>query len=376
MSTKSTPGTQDDATAQNARKLLGWAPQIKGAGKPASAPKGPKTLRKLNDSFGVRQGRRSAQTELKLHEIATAPTIAVAWISMALMALLYNASRFQINLAYGVAFLGATSLLASAWIGFLNLRGLRLSTMPTAPSVTAGEVVRFTVVIEEQLNKRRRQLIVAAGEQEFEIALEPHGQVEVQFTAPASHAGRLLAPIIKISTPYPLGIWNVHHLWAPRQEALVWPQPESNAPSLRGVDDDVDKSALNRERPKEGGEGFSMLRSYRKGDSLRRVAWRVFAKTDGQVLATSIGEEPLGSQADLWIDEQAVRDLPAAQQRIARLTAWVMQAHASGRPFGLLAFGSEIQPDSGAEHLQSCLNALALGPDHRVEVAYGLREWA
>lgn len=365
-----------DTPSEKARRLLGWAPHVKTQASDQGQIGAPRTRSKLSARFGVQHGARSSESALKLQAIATSPTLAIAWIGLGLIGVLYNASRFQINMAYAVSFLGATSMLASAWIGFLNLRGLRLCAHPTAAPVTAGEMARFSVVVEDCANKRRKQLVVTAGEQVFELAIEPGGRVEIAFCAPATHAGRLLAPIIKISTPYPLGIWNIHHLWAPRQEALVWPAPELNAPSLKGIDDAMADGQPEKERPKDGADGFHALRPYRRGDGLRRVAWRVYARTDGRVLATRLGEDTAAGQDDLWIDEQATRDLPSIQRRIARLAAWVMQAHATGRPYGLKAFGQELNPGCGQDHLNQCMSMLALGPDHKVEVAYGLREWA
>ena len=217
--------------------------------------------------------------------------------------------------------------------------------------------------------------MVVAGEQEFELQLEPGGSMVIEFAVPTNSPGKVLAPLIKLGTPYPLGIWNTHHLWAPKQELIVWPRAEVAAPALSGLND-KDSQAQGGRRPLEGGDGFSMLRPYRTGDGIRRVAWRVYAKTDGRSMVTRLGEDSAGGRHDLWIEEAAVAGLAGVPARVARLAAWVQQAHASGTPYGLRAFGTEVEPSSGQEHLHRCLDILALAPGHRIEVAYGLREWA
>jgi uncharacterized protein (DUF58 family) len=48
------------------------------------------------------------------------------------------------------------------------------------------------------------------------------------------------------------------------------------------------------------------------------------------------------------------------EQRLSRLTGWVIAAEQSGARYGLRLSGSALAPDRGESHRAACLQALAL----------------
>ena len=48
------------------------------------------------------------------------------------------------------------------------------------------------------------------------------------------------------------------------------------------------------------------------------------------------------------------------EEKLSRLTRWVLDAHASGLSYGLRLPGKKIEPANGDAHRQKCLEALAL----------------
>src|SRR4030095_12751511 len=74
-------------------------------------------------------------------------------------------------------------------------------------------------------------------------------------------------------------------------------------------------------RPAEGGE-LEGVRTYRRGDPLRRVVWKKAAKT-GQLVSR---DTSVSTQQELWLEYQATH-VPGVEQRLSRLGGRVVGAH-------------------------------------------------
>ncbi|MCW8182113.1 DUF58 domain-containing protein, partial [Verminephrobacter eiseniae] len=110
----------------------------------------------------------------------------------------------------------------------------------------------------------------------------------------------------------------------------------------------------------QGSGEFDGVRAYRRGDPLKLVVWKKAAKS----LASGSGDllsrdAPQIRRHELWLD-LAQAALPDPEARIARLTAWVLQADRMGLNYGLRLPGGQIAPGAGAAHRRRCLEALAL----------------
>lgn len=328
-----------------------------------------RTLRSIHRLVGAHHGRRSAGELLTVHKIATVPSFSVVFLSACFAVMLYFAARYQINVVYGLAFLGFVMQGVAAWSSFRVLHGLALSAQLEAEPCHAGESMAFAFNIQETQGRKRQNIIVHVGEKQYEIAMDPKAKVTLHFDVPASERGILQAPLVKISTPHPFGIWNTHHLWLPHQSGTVFPEIEPHAPVMAGGQENEDHGGTNARLSNEG-ESLVALRAYAPGDSMRRVAWRLYAKTDGRVLATKQGEVGSERMKELWVQEQAVAELANSEHRLSRLAAWLIQAHESGRPYGLSAAGRNIEPATGDDHLRQCLTSLAMASGHATRVGF------
>jgi uncharacterized protein (DUF58 family) len=63
--------------------------------------------------------------------------------------------------------------------------------------------------------------------------------------------------------------------------------------------------------------------------------------------------------SDLWLDYYALQG-GDVEQRLSRLTWWVLEAERAQLPYGLKLPGKTIAPASGKQHRDACLEALAL----------------
>lgn len=106
---------------------------------------------------------------------------------------------------------------------------------------------------------------------------------------------------------------------------------------------------------------FDGVRSYQRGDAMRQVVWKKAATA----LASGSGELVVRDSArtsthTLWLAAHAT-GLHDPEAQIARLTAWVLFAHAQQWHWGLvLPSGRRMAPATGHAHLHHCLAALAV----------------
>lgn len=316
--------------------------------------------------MSAQPARRSARSVLTISRISTQPTAAVGVFAVAQAFMLYAAVRYQINFGYLIAFWAITVTITTAWMSCLMLRGLEVEAGEEAAPTVCGGRVRFSFELRDRAGIHRKWLIVRVAGQEFEVDLPARGCVTIEFEAVASHRGIVNAPVVWIGTAHPMGLWNTHHLWLPAQAALVYPRAETNAPEAAGEGAD---GVAGGTAP--GHEGVAGVRAYRQGDAPGRIAWKLYAKTDGQMLATKEGESSGSVQ---WIDESSAQSAGATEARVERLSAWIERAHRSGVRFGLRAFGQQIAPDQGDAHYHACMKVLALAPGYQVSIADDIEE--
>ena len=63
---------------------------------------------------------------------------------------------------------------------------------------------------------------------------------------------------------------------------------------------------------------------------------------------------------DVLLDWSALPTHLDEEQRLSRLTAWVLRAEQDGRRYGLLLPQTHIAPELGRDHRDRCLRELAL----------------
>ena len=101
------------------------------------------------------------------------------------------------------------------------------------------------------------------------------------------------------------------------------------------------------------------MRAYRRGDALKKIAWRKAAKaleTGGELVSR---DTSASTRQELWLDWAACAGL-APEDRLSRLTAWTLAAHRAGADYGLRLPGVELPPADGDAHKRRSLEALAL----------------
>ena len=133
--------------------------------------------------------------------------------------------------------------------------------------------------------------------------------------------------------------------------AIAWPAPAARGRTPPGLQTDTG-GAQDRAR---GDHDFAGLRPFEAGDSLRRVAWKAYARGQGLHTKQYAGTDVVSHVFD-W---DSLGDL-ATEPRLAQLCRWILDAHERGEAFGLRLPGTVIEPNLGTTHRERCLDALAL----------------
>jgi uncharacterized protein (DUF58 family) len=147
--------------------------------------------------------------------------------------------------------------------------------------------------------------------------------------------------------------WSV---WRPAAQVLVYPRPEqppAPLPPAHAV-----PGGPTARRSNDGGE-IEGIRNYRRGDPLKLVVWKKAARsleTGGELVSR---DTSASVQQQLWLDWAQCAGM-APEDRLSRLTAWVLAADRAGAHHGLRLPGTEIAPGHGDAQRKNCLEVLAL----------------
>ena len=190
----------------------------------------------------------------------------------ALLVMLVLTINYGLALGYVLVFVLGGVFWVSLFHAWRNLAGLVLRPGRGDP-VHAGETAELNLSFLNPTRLARYAIRLDTGRdteaQEVDIAAEAEQMVSVALKT--EKRGWQPAPLLRLTSDFPLGLWRVWTLWYPAAGVLAWPAPE-NPPSPLPQSHDPTGHA---EQHQHGGDDFSHLRPYRPGDSIRRQALRM-----------------------------------------------------------------------------------------------------
>ena len=307
---------------------------------------------RIGDWIFPPKGVEQAPVSLSQRRVYILPTKAGVLFAMTLALMLIGSINYNLSLGYGLTFLLTGTGLVSMLHTWRNLAHLQLRPGKTEP-VFVGDKAQFTVLADNRGRIARRSVAIRFGAHEpTYVDVEAGTETKVQISIPALRRGIFRPGRFQIYTTYPLGLF---YAWANVEldlTGLVYPSPETGdvpLPEVHAVSGPG--SATGR-----GEEDFAGLRNYRPGDSPRRIAWKSVARND--VFATKLFSGASGTQ--LWLDYADMPDSLGLEQRLSRMTRWVLDATHAGLLYGLRLPGREIEFGAGDSQQTQCLEALAL----------------
>jgi uncharacterized protein (DUF58 family) len=303
-----------------------------------------------------RQGPDPDPVRLDRRRIYILPTALGLGYAAMVFAMVLGGLNFGNNLGLGLAFLLASIGLVAMHHCHGNLVGLELR-LAAAESAFAGGEVAFRLLLENRSVTVRPQIELAAGASPARVADVPAaGAATVELYLPATHRGRVPLARYTVATRHPLGLFRAWAVVHGDHHAIAWPAPAARGRTPPGVETDTG-GAQDRA---QGEHDFAGLRPFQPGDSLRRIAWKAYARGQGLLTKQYAGTDVVSHVFD-W------DALPAlgTEARLAQLCRWVLDAHERGEAYGLRLPGVLIEPNVGPAQRERCLNALALHEDGR-----------
>lgn len=286
---------------------------------------------------------------LNQRRIYIVPSAFGLFFATMMFAILGGALNYDNNGALLFGLLAVSIAAVSMLQTFRNLDRLSLVQVSADP-VHAGEHVRIGFQLRAEDARTRFAVTLSLDGEQRHTEIAAGGTTQVEFALPTFERGWYCPEPVRISTNWPFGLfyaWSWLHsdlrvLVYPRAETPPAPLPKAPDPSRVGGAD-------------PGDEDLRSLRDYQPGDPLRMVAWKASART-GDLLVRQL-EAPQAGETVLDVNRIQGLDL---EERLSRLTRWVLEAERAGIRYRLLLPGIALGPDLGPAHRVRALKALAL----------------
>ncbi|MFO1220886.1 MAG: DUF58 domain-containing protein [Burkholderiaceae bacterium] len=291
---------------------------------------------------------------LSQSNIYIVPTKAGFAFAFTLVLMLVASINYQLNLGYLLTFLLAGSALVSMHLTHATLRGLTLRVKPPLP-VFLGEGADLDIVLTNPGATRHGIGLAVRHARPFSFAwcdVPAQGSATARVSFVPQRRGLSRVPTLMAETRFPLGLFRAWTIWRPSATVLAYPAPEDPPAPLPGAQ--PVPGSTHAALAADGGE-FDGVRSYRRGDSLRRVVWKKAART-GELVSRDTRE---AMNRELWLDFDST-SLSDSEARLSRLAAWALAAERVGVAFGLRIPGVELPPAQGEAQRRATLEALAL----------------
>jgi uncharacterized protein (DUF58 family) len=282
------------------------------------------------------------------------PTKAGFAFAFTLVLMLVASINYQLNLGYLLTFLLAGSALVSMHLTHGTLRALTLRVKPPAATFL-GDSAEVEVVLTSPSSTRHGIGLAVSRARPLKFAwcdVPALGSATARVRFAPLKRGLERVPALMAETRFPLGLFRAWTVWRPAAQVLVYPQPEAPPAPLPATQ--AVPGASRNTRATDGGE-FDGVRSYRRGDAMRRVVWKKAAKT-GELVSRDTSES---ASRELWLDFESA-GMSDVEARLSRLAAWTLVAEQTGLAFGLRIPGIELSPGQGDAQRRAALEALAL----------------
>ena len=270
-----------------------------------------------------------------------------------LITMLLASLNYGLTLGIGVTFL-LTGLLAAAQLHtFRNLAGIEIAPLSAGESFAGGDIA-FTLAVHAGSAARISiQLNTTDGMPTARHDIAAGASLTAMLARPTAQRGHVALGRVTLSTDHPFGLWRGWSYVHFPLEGIVFPAPEVSAPPLP-----AGHGGTNAEAHGRGDDAdLAGLREYQRGDPPQRIAWKAVARGAGWFSKEFDGAGDGGPLMLSWTSLPPGLD---AEARLSRLTAWVLAAERSARPFALAIPGTMLPPQQGRDHRRTALTALAL----------------
>jgi uncharacterized protein (DUF58 family) len=269
-------------------------------------------------------------------------------------------SAYQNNLVNLLAFFMLSLVFVCMVQTHNNLRDIRISNIETEGGFAGQEFIVTTVLgnnskvprfnIETRLREPRARSIY-----ENTLPLLENGTLKLRASYPAVRRGRFQTNPARLSSVYPLGLFEAWTWYKISSVYYIYPEPKGDKPFPWGGEGD---HAGHVTFP-VGGEDFHGHRRFRDGDSQKHIDWKAFARGRPKL----IKEFTEGAPVSIRLDWRSLEDLNT-EDRLSQLSKWVDEAKDHKQMFSLVLPGKIVPTGLGISHAIRCWEALASFENH------------
>lgn len=191
----------------------------------------------------------------------------------------------------------------------------------------------------------------------------PQGSQEMNLVYKSGKRGKHALGRVTVFSEYSLGIFKSKTILDFGHFAIIYPKPKSLIAGQYQLSAQPDEPSIDSYQTSTivGTDDFSELKSFVRGESRARTAWKQLAKGQGHY-----SKHYQASQGQLkWLK---LNEMPSndVEMKLSYLSFLVNELTATNQPFGLaLSTDSDdtslnIMPGTGFTHQEACLKALAL----------------
>ena len=268
--------------------------------------------------------------------------------------MLMTSLNYGLSLGLLITFLLSGTVAAALLHTFRNMAGIKVRPL-AAGDTFAGDPLAYSVELISGAAARSEIALYARGTR-IVSDVRAGAALTLTLLTPTQRRGRVALGRLTLSSDYPLGLWRGWAYVHFPLEGIAFPAPEPSAPPLPHGAEGPDTVAHG-----PGGDtDLAGLREYQRGDPPQRVAWKAVARGAGWFSKAFDGA---GGGGPIVLDYASLPRTLTHDQRLSRLTAWVLAAERAARPFALRLPGATLAAAQGREHRRAALTALALAPD-------------
>ncbi len=310
------------------------------------------TIGKLAQRWIRQRIPRRDEIELGRRNIFVLPTREGMLFCGLLVICLLTGINYQNSVIYLFTFILGAVFYGTILQTFQNLDGLRVSVISLGQGV-AGEPLPVALRLTAPDGSMRPALNLSFDEGVVaRTVVEGHRNDAIVLSMVPVRRGRVVCPRIRLETDFPFGLIRVWTWIRPASTGVATPRPVQPPAHVMSGESEEEGEALVRRSP---GDTDTLLRPYRAGDSLKRVNWKLFART-GQMVVSD-WDAPSGDPRWLnWDDFPGVDP----ELRLSYLAWRVEDCAAKQAPWGLAIPGVRLEPDLGDAHRRESLRALGL----------------
>ena len=269
-----------------------------------------------------------------------------------LVIMLITSMNYALALGFVATFV-LSGLVAAALLNtFRNLAGLQVRPASAGESFAGGRLP-FTLTLSGGARARVAISIVPREGVPRIVDVEADAIASVTVELETTTRGRVPLGRVTIASDFPLGLWRG---WAYAHfptTGIAFAVPEPAAPPLPIGSPGADASAQGRAEDAD----LAGLREYQRGDPLQRVAWKAVARGAGWYTKSFDGA---GGGGPVILDFGSLPGLLSTEQRLSRLTAWVLACERAARAYALVLPATRIVASQGRDHRRAVLTALAV----------------